>query len=42
VIREAKQQYYSKLSTSSDNKIKTTWHILKNETRKECISEQMP
>jgi hypothetical protein len=42
MIREAKKQYYSQLLASSDNKIKTTWNIIKNETGKVCTSEQMP
>jgi hypothetical protein len=39
---QVKKQYYSRLLASSDNKIKTTWNVLKNETGKVRTSEQMP
>jgi hypothetical protein len=42
VIRETKKQCYSRLLASSDNRIKTIWNIIKNETRKVCTSEHMP
>ena len=32
VIKEAKKQLYDRLIAKSDNKIKTTWNIIKNET----------
>ena len=32
VIKEGKKQFYGRLISKSDNKIKTTWNIIKNET----------
>jgi hypothetical protein len=40
VINEAKKQHYSRLTAKSDNKIKTTWNIIKRETGKMHLSEQ--
>jgi hypothetical protein len=34
VIKEAKEQHYCRLIAKSDNKIKTTWNIVKRETGK--------
>jgi hypothetical protein len=42
VIKEAKKQHYSRLIAKSDNKIKTTWNIIKMKTGKMHLSEQMP
>jgi hypothetical protein len=37
-----KKQPYSRLIAKSDNKIKTTWNIIKTETGKIHLSEQKP
>jgi hypothetical protein len=42
VIKEAKKQHYCRLIAKSDNKIKTTWNIVKRETGKIHLAEQMP
>jgi hypothetical protein len=42
VIKEAKKQYYSRLIAKSDNKIKMTWNIIKRETGKGHLIEQIP
>jgi hypothetical protein len=42
VIKEAKKQHYSRLIVKSDNKIKTTWNIIKKETGKVRLNEQTP
>jgi hypothetical protein len=42
VIQEAKKQHYNRLIDISNNKIKTTWNIIKQETGKIHITEQMP
>ncbi|GFG38826.1 hypothetical protein Cfor_11239 [Coptotermes formosanus] len=42
VIREAKKQHYSRLIAQSNNKIKTTWNIIKKETGKVHPAEQIP
>jgi hypothetical protein len=42
VIKEAKKQHYSRLIVKSDNKIKTTWNIIKKETGKVHLNEQTP
>jgi hypothetical protein len=42
VIREAKKQHYSRLIAQSNNKIKTTWNIIKKETEKVHPPEQIP
>jgi hypothetical protein len=41
VIKEAKKQHYYRLIAKSDNKIKTTWNIVKQETGKIHLAEQM-
>jgi hypothetical protein len=41
VIKEAKKQHYSRLITKSDNKIKTTWNIVKRVTGKVHVTEQV-
>jgi hypothetical protein len=42
VIKEAKKQHYCRLMAKSDNKIKTTRNIVKRETGKIHLAEQMP
>jgi hypothetical protein len=42
VIQRAKRQHYNRLIAKSDNKIKTTWNIIKQETEKIHVTEQMP
>jgi hypothetical protein len=42
VIQEAKKQHNNRLIAKSDNKIKTTWNIIKQETRKILVTEQIP
>jgi hypothetical protein len=42
VIKEAKRQYYSQLLALSQNKVKMTWNIIKNETGRRSVTEQMP
>jgi hypothetical protein len=42
VIKEAKKQHYCRLIAKSDNKIKTTWNIVKQDTGKIHLAEQMP
>jgi len=42
VIQEAKKQHYNRLIAKYDNKIKTTWNIIKQETGKIHVTEQMP
>jgi hypothetical protein len=42
VIQEAKKQHHYRLTAKSDNKIKTTWSIIKHETGKIHVTEQMP
>jgi hypothetical protein len=34
VIKEAKKQHYRRLLAKSHNKVKTTWNIIKQQTRK--------
>jgi hypothetical protein len=41
VIKEAKKQFYDQLIAKSDNKIKTTWNIIKNETGRMHPIEQV-
>jgi hypothetical protein len=41
VIKEAKRQHYHRLIEKSDNKIKTTWNIIKHETGKLHPTEQI-
>jgi hypothetical protein len=41
VIKEAKKKHYNKLIAKSDNKTKTTWSIVKRETGKIHLTEQM-
>jgi hypothetical protein len=42
VIKGAKKQHYSRLIAKSDNKIKTTWNIIKRETGKIHLTKQLP
>jgi hypothetical protein len=42
VIKEPKKQFYDRLIAKSDNKTKTTWNIIKNETGRMCPIEQVP
>jgi hypothetical protein len=42
VTKEAKKEHYSRLTAKSDNKIKTTWNIIKNKTGKMHLPEQPP
>jgi hypothetical protein len=42
VIKEAKKQFYDRLIAKSDNTIKTTWNIIKNETGRMHPTEQVP
>jgi hypothetical protein len=42
VIKEAKQQHYITLIAKSSNEIKTTWNIIRKETRKVYTVEQVP
>jgi hypothetical protein len=42
VIQRAKQQHYNRLIAKYDNKIKTTWNIIKQDTWKIHAREQMP
>jgi hypothetical protein len=42
IIKEDKKQHYSRLISKSDNKIRTTWNIIKRETGKIHLTEQMP
>jgi hypothetical protein len=41
VIKEAKRQHYCRLIAKSDNKIKTTWNIIKCESGKLHLTEQI-
>jgi hypothetical protein len=41
VIKEAKRQHYRRLIEKSDNKIKTTWNIIKHESGKLYPMEQI-
>jgi hypothetical protein len=41
VIKKAKKQHYSRLIAKSNNKIKTTWNVIKRETGKIHLTEQM-
>ena len=42
VIKEAKKQFYDSLIAKSDNKIKTTWNIIKKENGRIHPIEQVP
>jgi hypothetical protein len=42
VIKEAKRQHYCRLIAKSDNKIKTTWNIIKHGSGKLHLTEQIP
>jgi hypothetical protein len=42
VIKEAKKQHYSTLIAKSDNKVRTTWNIIKREMGKLHLTEQTP
>ena len=42
VIKEAKNQHYSRLITKYSNKIKTTWTNIRNETGQLRTSELIP
>jgi len=39
--QRVKREHYNKLITISDNKIKITWNIIKQETGKQHATEQM-
>jgi hypothetical protein len=41
VIKEAKNQHYSGLIAKSDNKIKTTWNIIRNKTGKKYLTKEL-
>jgi hypothetical protein len=42
VIKVAKRQHYWRLIAKSDNKIRTTWNIIKHESGKLQQTEQIP
>jgi hypothetical protein len=42
VIQQAKRQHYNRIIAKSNNKIKTIWNIIKQETGKMHATEQMP
>jgi hypothetical protein len=42
VIKEVKRQHYCRLIAKSDNKIKTTWNLIKCESGKLHLTEQIP
>jgi hypothetical protein len=42
VIKEAKRQHCYRLMVKLDNQTKTTWNIIKYETRKLHLTEQAP
>jgi hypothetical protein len=42
LIKEAKEQHYNRLTAKSNNKIKTTWNIIKKQTGKVHSVEQVP
>ena len=42
VTKEAKRQHYCRPIAESDNQIKTTKNIIKHETRKSHLTEQIP
>jgi hypothetical protein len=42
VIQEAKKQHYNRLIAKSDYKTKTIWTIIKQETGKIHVTDQMP
>jgi hypothetical protein len=42
LYRRLKKRHYNRLIAKSDNKIKTTWNIIKQETGKIHVTEQMP
>jgi len=42
VIKDAKKQFYDSLIAKSDNKTKTIWNIIKNETGRMPSIEQVP
>ena len=42
LIKEAKKQHYFRLIAKSNNKVKTTWNIIKKETGKVHSMEQVP
>jgi hypothetical protein len=42
VIKEPKRQHYCRLRAKSDNKIKTTWNIIKFQSGKLHLTEQIP
>ena len=41
-MKEAKKQHYSRLIAKSNNKIRTTWNIMKKETRTVHCVEKFP
>jgi hypothetical protein len=42
LIQEDKRQHYNRLIAKCDDKIKTTWNIIKQETGKIYVTEQIP
>ena len=42
VIKEVKKQHYSRLTAKSNNKINTTWNIIKEDTGKTHSVELVP
>jgi hypothetical protein len=42
VIKEVKRQHYCSLTAKSDNQIKTTLNIIKRETGKLHLTEEIP
>jgi hypothetical protein len=42
VIQEAKRQHCNRLTGKSNNKMKTTWNVVKQGTGKIHVTEQMP
>jgi hypothetical protein len=42
VIKQAKRQHYRRCIPKSDNQIKITWNIIKHETEKLHLTEQIP
>jgi hypothetical protein len=42
VIQQAERQHFNRLIAKSDYKIKTTWNVIKQQTRKMPVTEQMP
>ena len=42
VIKQGKKQFYDRLIAQSDNKTKTKWNIIKNETGRMHPMKQVP